>query len=160
MRRRSSTSSHPIWRGWHPDASVVASPLGRSRPELPIQGTLQDGVLHTVATGVVTDEDLIQYYAWDRILKPTPPWRELVDGSGIEAMQVTFPGQRRLQDAVSAYDRFLKGGRVAMLAASDAVYGMFRMWELQRENLSYTVRVFRSRDEALAWLAAPPPPSE
>jgi hypothetical protein len=41
-----------------------------------------------------------------------------------------------------------------MVASSDVTFGMFRMWEIQREGLGYQIQVFREFEPALAWLAA------
>jgi hypothetical protein len=43
-----------------------------------------------------------------------------------------------------------------MLAVSDVCYGMFRMWEMRREELDYTVSVFRDPGAARAWLGVAP----
>ena len=47
-----------------------------------------------------------------------------------------------------------RGGRVAMVATRDDVYGMFRMWGIMREDLNYEVRVFHTMAEARDWLSA------
>lgn len=73
-------------------------------------------------------------------------------------MAVTTAGMRDFQAFVAAHAERLKGGRVAMVAGTDLVYGMFRMWELRREGLGYGVRVFRNFDEARAWVAPAPGP--
>lgn len=121
-------------------------------PRVPLTATLRDGVLHTILTGVVTDAELVEYYT--HLSSPPPaPWTELVDGTAMTRMEFTPAGYRQLRQLFgSKYADVLWGGRVAMLAATDAAFGMFRMWELQREDLNYTVRVFRDRAEALAWL--------
>lgn len=71
-------------------------------------------------------------------------------------MQLTRVGYQQLQKVLTEkYGDVLRGGRVAMVAANDATYGLFRMWELQREDLGYRVTVFRDRGAALAWLLTP-----
>jgi hypothetical protein len=39
-----------------------------------------------------------------------------------------------------------------MVAHSDCTYGLFRMWELQRVEMGYEVRVFWQFDVAMAWI--------
>ena len=48
------------------------------------------------------------------------------------------------------------GGRTAMVAASDFTFGLGRMYEITAEtrDLPLTVAIFRTREEALAWLSA------
>lgn len=41
---------------------------------------------------------------------------------------------------------------VAVIAPQDHVFGMARMWETLAESTGWTTRVFRDRDEAVAWL--------
>jgi hypothetical protein len=67
-------------------------------------------------------------------------------------MVLTAEGLTRLAGVVEANLEMLRGGRVAMVATTDVTYGVFRMWELQREGLNYEVQVFRDLDLALTWL--------
>lgn len=54
----------------------------------------------------------------------------------------------------SARDR--EPGRVAILADSDLVYGLSRMYEVFRSSGSSVYRAFREEAQALAWLSADP----
>jgi len=110
-------------------------------------------LLRTVLSGRVTDRELLDYYMrlMDSAAVPFP-WLERVDGTGVTDMAVTPDGQWRLAAFVSQHLDLVRGGRVAMVATSGAVYGMFRMWQMQREDLDYAVQVFREMGEAEAWL--------
>ena len=110
-------------------------------------------VIATVLSGRVTDDEILSYYQTPLIRDFSGTWRELVDGSAITEMAVTPEGHRRLAEIAAANVDRLRGGRVAMVAQSEITYGMFRMWELQREGLGYDVHVFRDADEALAWVS-------
>ena len=46
-------------------------------------------------------------------------------------------------------------GRVAILADSDLIYGLGRMYEVVRSSPSSEYRAFRSESEALSWLTEP-----
>jgi hypothetical protein len=120
-----------------------------------IQHALVDGVIHTTLIGRVTIDDLVSYYALPFFQQHEGPWRELVDGRQITDMAITADGQKRLEAFAAGSAERLRGGRVAMVAASDVTYGMFRMWELQREGLGYEVRVFRELETARAWVGRP-----
>ena len=43
---------------------------------------------------------------------------------------------------------------VAVAAPHDHLFGMARMWEALADQTGWTIRVFRARQEALAWLRA------
>ena len=115
--------------------------------------TLGTDIIHTVLTGELTDEELLHYYGVLLVPYRTGRWRELVDGTGVSNLAVTPAGMRRLRERMEADVERLREGCVAMVAEADAVYGLFRMWEMKREGLGYDLRVFRRRAEAEAWLA-------
>ena len=109
-------------------------------------------VIYTLLYGRVTDDELLSYYMRAITEIGDSPWREIVDGTLVTEMALTTEGLKRLAGVVESNLEKLRGGRVAMVAASDITYGVFRMWELRREGLNYEVRVFRELDAALAWL--------
>lgn len=116
---------------------------------------IRDGnVIHTRLVECVTDEEILGYYRRPELQEHAGVWREIVDGRPITDMVVTPEGQKRLAEFVSKYVERMRGGRVAMVAGSDLTYGMFRMWEMQRADLGYAVRVFFSFAEALAWVTS------
>ncbi len=122
---------------------------------MPIHYDLKDGVVYTILADCVTDEDILSYYQQPFFEDSKSPWREVVDGRKITDMQITPDGQRRLAELVAKKADKLKGGRVAMVATRDLTYGMFRMWEVQRGNIDYEVRVFRDFNKALEWIMLP-----
>ena len=109
-------------------------------------------VIRTVLSGTVTDEELLSYYHALVLVDIDGRWREVVDGRAITSYSITSNGQRQLAKFMAQHAERLRGGRVAMVAASEVTFGMFRMWQLQREGLDYQVEVFRELDEALAWV--------
>jgi hypothetical protein len=130
---------------------------------VPIETRASDsaGVVHTVLSGRVTDAEILAYYQGPIFQDHTGTWIELVDALGMTDMAITSQGLWKLAQMVGIRRDILAGGRVAMVAGSDAAFGMFRMWELQRESLPYEVKVFRDLEKAAAWLhTATPPASE
>lgn len=113
-----------------------------------------EGVIQTTLSGRVTDDELLAYYQDGFIATHQGRWRELVDGSRIEQMDITPNGQAQLAHFLATVADKLRGGKVAMVAASDLTFGMFRMWQLQRESLGYDVKVFRDPAEAMDWVMA------
>jgi hypothetical protein len=119
------------------------------RPEL--------GLLETTLSGRVTDDELLDYYARALAGRLLAFGRELVDAIAVTDLAITPKGHDRLAVLLRGHVNDLRGLRVAMVAGDDYAFGMFRMWELQREDLGYEVRVFRSREEACAWLGVAEP---
>lgn len=119
---------------------------------MPMQLIVKDDMIETTITGRVGDDDLVPYYEQQFFHDFKGPWLELIDGTGITEMAVTFAGNQRLAGLAERRMDALRGGRVAMVATAPAVYGAFRMWEIMREDLDYEVRVFLDRADARAWV--------
>ncbi len=119
---------------------------------MPIQFKTDGGVMYSILTGRVTDEELFSHYNLPVFQKCSPPWIEIVDGREITDMAITPEGQNKLAAIAATKINQLRGGRVAMVASTDITYGMFRMWEVQRGDINYEVRVFREIEAALNWL--------
>lgn len=120
---------------------------------VPVKLNVVDGIIHSTLSGVVTDEELLSLYRNPAVEAFTGTWREVVDGNAITDMAITAHGQMKLAEFVAGSMDRLRSGRVAMVAASDVTYGMFRMWELQREGMGYDVHVFRDSAAALSWVS-------
>lgn len=65
-------------------------------------------------------------------------------------MELSNDDLRRIVEYGSARDR--EPGRVAILADSDLVYGLGRMYEVFRSSDRSEYRAFRVEDRALEWL--------
>lgn len=109
-------------------------------------------IIYTLLSGLITDQELLAYYSDALTSWPGGRWRELVDGTQITDMALTPTSLKQLAHLVTSHIQRLNNARVAMVAQSDLAYGMFRMWELQRAQLGYDVRVFRQLGEAERWL--------
>ena len=59
---------------------------------------------------------------------------------------------RQLSQMVQESDAAFAGARWAIIASTDVVFGMARMYELLRGDASYEIRVFRSAEEAQRWV--------
>ncbi len=53
---------------------------------------------------------------------------------------------------VNYYYNSLMKCKLAMVSSDDYVYSMFKLWENQREDLGYPVKVFRDITSAATWL--------
>jgi hypothetical protein len=77
-----------------------------------------------------------------------PDFRQLVDMSELTEIRV---GSGLIMNA--ARNQFFSPGvRRALVANSDAAFGMARMYALASENVGQTIQVFRDKDAAEAWL--------
>ena len=107
------------------------------------------GLVVTRATGVLTASDLTEKQA-----HPTP---ELLDLREIEDFAVTAEGIRELAEHAASRAEQLAPGRLAVLVASDTVFGMFRMLQALLDGTGIEIRVFRDPAQAYAWLGSPSP---
>jgi hypothetical protein len=109
----------------------------------------------THAWGVLTDADILAHKT--RLLQDAefdPGMPQLSDISAIERLEVTSAGVRAMveHDAANAHRR--AGHRMALVVPKSEAFGMARMYELVSGRVDNSVGVFRTREEAEAWLAA------
>jgi SpoIIAA-like len=113
----------------------------------------------SLATGRLTDADLQQH---QQQLQQDPAFApslcQLVDWTGVTDLAVTTEGLRqRVRQSI-----FHPGAPRAMVVSSPVQYGMARMIQTLQEFQGGTIRVFRDRAAAQAWLdeacGVPSPP--
>jgi hypothetical protein len=82
------------------------------------------------------------------------PLRVLVDRRGAAPLPREFV--ERMLAYFQRHAEAVKGWRVALVASSDVSYGMSRVLEMTAEAraVSFTIRTFRSYEEAEQWLDA------
>lgn len=112
--------------------------------------------------GVLCDEDILSHQSRLRAdPKFNPSFSQLVDTTGVT--EVTLTARMMLQMGQSTV--FAPEAKRAYVVAKDVMFGLVRMYELnQALRGKQSVRVFRNRAEAVAWLEvtdqpAPPAPS-
>ena len=118
-------------------------------------------VNYTTATGVVTDAELRQLCA-ATLANPEydPSADHIFDGHGIERLEVTAGTVQEAAQLFARTDGRIPGGtrpRVAIVAPSDATFGIARMYEAYRAMQATPKRylVCRTMEEARAWLGLP-----
>jgi hypothetical protein len=75
----------------------------------------------------------------------------------------TLPGPDEVRSAamrVTADLSTFRFSRLAILVASEALFGMMRMFHTFSESAFSEAQMFRDRDEALQWLARTDPPAD
>jgi hypothetical protein len=114
-----------------------------------------EAVVTSVGVGTVAELE-----AADRVLYSDPRWREginvLYDHSElVPSGKATGSDIRALAERDSLPDRHRLVGHVAVVAASDAVYGLARMWLAQLEpTIAKRTTIVRTVEDAYAWLDA------
>lgn len=76
----------------------------------------------------------------------------LIDTSNLTGLDLVGPDIRTVAEIAKRADAMWAGGRWAVVAPRDLVYGMARMYQMVRSGAPYQIEVFRNRDEALAWV--------
>jgi len=113
-------------------------------------------------TGTVTTEDIYAYQheVWAR--PEVSGFDQLVDMSTADHIDAPVPsadGMRDLAALAAGMDHPVQPSRFAIVAPGDLAFGLGRMYSTYRElepRSTKAVRVFRTMDEALAWLDAAP----
>jgi hypothetical protein len=78
----------------------------------------------------------------------------LTDLTGVTELKLTADEVRRISDEHRITARLtVQGAPVALIVSSDVVFGMVRMWQAHVDDTGWTIRLFRSRAEAEAWLS-------
>jgi hypothetical protein len=112
-------------------------------------------------TGTVTEQDIYAYQldVWSR--PEVAGFDQIVDMSAADHIDVPVPsadGMRDLAALAAGMDHPSQPSRFAIVAPGDLAFGLGRMYSTYREldpRSTKAVRVFRTMDEALAWLDAP-----
>ena len=80
----------------------------------------------------------------------------LWDAREIESFNLNFDDMREFGKFLAGLAERRGGGRSAMVAKDDAVFGTFRIHQLMNQSVvSYEFHVFRDFDEARRWLLQP-----
>ena len=111
-------------------------------------------IIRTRCTGPVTIEEVIDHF---HVLERDPDCPDHVEVLLDLSEQTSIPKKENLQ-AVTGEIKRIRGrvqfGRCAIVACTDALYGMLRMFQVFAEQYFRESYVFRTASEAEAWLAS------
>ncbi len=110
------------------------------------------GIVHTTLEGEISAEDLWQHATALASDPDTRECNELADLTGITGATASAGDVRAMGMQLLKSDTNRPGGKFAMVAPTDVSFGMARLYQAHREHPSIEIRVFREREEALAWL--------
>ena len=113
-------------------------------------------IVFTQLRDTVTDADIERFVVdvWARLNGAV--FDELVDARAVAQITVTSRGMQQNAEISTRLNPTLTPYRVAIVAPRDVVYGVGRMYEAYRERTPGAVQVFRTMEEALAWLRPAP----
>jgi len=113
------------------------------------------GILRTRCAGHITLEDTLEHFRQVHEDPAVPGrFKALLDLTELASV----PATAQLRGALAGMDRILKDvvwDRWAIVAPSDATFGMSRMFQVFLDDLGVECRVFRALEDAESWLAAP-----
>ncbi len=116
------------------------------------------GLIRTTAMGVLTDADLVAHkraLASDPRIKPG--MRELSDVRGVEQLEVTLAGIGTFVSMDAEPAAMPDDYRLAIVASTDVVFGMARLYQQRTDEELKRVGIFRTMEEAAAWLGLSAP---
>ena len=127
---------------------------------MPVRYSIDPGLqlVRTVFSGELTDADLREHV---RSLHADPAFnakmRELVDLTGVTRATVTADGVATIAASLVHSPH----ARRALVASTDEVFGLSRMYQLYRDRIgAEELQVFRESVPALEWLGLDSPPED
>jgi len=113
-----------------------------------------NNIIRTKCIGPVTIEEVIDHF---RVLERDPDCPERLDVLLDLSEQTSIPRKENLEEVTREISRIrgsVRFGACAIVACTDALYGMLRMFEVFAERCFRESYVFRTTAEAEAWLTA------
>jgi hypothetical protein len=106
-----------------------------------------------IFVGEVSVEQIIS--AQEEFYSKAPMLFLLVDFTQADLSVLTSNDLRTILSEAEKNGHVRKGGKTAVVASGDLAFGMARMYAIMSEiqDLSFSVKAFRSHDEALMWLS-------
>ena len=74
------------------------------------------------------------------------------DFTAVDSAHVTSHSVQRVADLAVGAERVRSDIVIALVADHDLTFGLSRMWQMFAERTGWTIKVFRDRPEAEAWL--------
>jgi len=120
---------------------------------MPVVHAWEGTLLRMSFVGTYEPDDIIRQL--EEALTEAPPLEKialLVDTTRSEVLGTRSPSQiRHVAQALAPYAERI-GGRCAIVAREDIHFGLSRMGSVYSESVGVETEVFRTDDEALAWL--------
>jgi len=113
-------------------------------------------IVLTTAEGEITAEDLESHA--EALAKDVRAgeFDELTDLTRVTSASATTEAVRRMGMWLRDEDTNRPGAKLAIVAPSDAAFGMGRLYQAHRDHPDIEIRVFRDMSEGLTWLGVSP----
>jgi len=126
---------------------------------MPVAYQIDQGrkLIRTTCSGIVTIEEVIGHF---RQLEHDPECPDRLDVLLDLSEQRTVPSAENLRAMIGEISRIrmkVQFQWCAIVACSDVLFGMLRMFEVFAEDYFQRTRVFRDKNEAEEWLSAQRP---
>ena len=113
------------------------------------------GLIRTHMWGEVRDEDIDAHTF--KLLKDTrltPPISEIIDTFDVVKLNITSKSLKNVADGARVNTERFAGHRTAIVAATDVIFGMARMYEMLSDVAGSPVKIaaFRNIEDAKTWL--------
>ena len=105
-------------------------------------GVLTEDELVEIRRGLTSDAEAMHLFAF-----------VLIDLERVVELRLNREGVRRLVALDERLAQLVPDMVVAVIAPSDHMFGIARMWETDAEGTGWTIQVVRSRSEVESWLA-------
>jgi len=114
---------------------------------------VEDGVIH-LGTGVVEGAEIIAAAVEEHRIDDRARRLKfgLVDLTDVTDLRVTSEQVRRVAEENLMLSKLAPGAVVAVVAPSDLMFGMARMWQAFASRTEWQIQIVRSRAAATAWL--------
>ncbi len=111
------------------------------------------GILH-VGRGIVSGEELIASAkgVFEMVKGGSSPSYALADLSEVVDLRVSAEEIRRNAEINIQISKYIRDGKVAIVAPRDHIYGIARMWQAYSEETGWITQIFRSKGEAIEWI--------
>lgn len=119
---------------------------------MPITYRFEGRYIYTTIAGETGYADVKAYLdtvVKDPLFRPGMP--SIVDCRGVKSL-FSISDLRKTAADTRSHPEMSVPGRVAVIASSNLVYGLLRMYEVFSEGQPVRIRVFRQPEEATAWV--------
>jgi hypothetical protein len=112
------------------------------------------GILH-IGSGTVSGNDLLTSVSTvlKLIQEGLTPKYGLTDLTNVTEFTVSSSDIERNAALNSEIARLLPSVKLAIVAPTDTIFGMVRMWQAHMDRSTWDAQVFRRHEDALAWLS-------
>jgi hypothetical protein len=111
-------------------------------------------IIRTRCTGNVTIEEVLEHF---RVLTQDPECPDRLDVLLDLSEQTSIPERDNMDEVAETIRRIrstVQFGACAIIACTDVLFGMLRMFEVFATDYFGAICVFRNKEEAEAWLAS------